>query len=288
MTGFGRGTHSTGDWEATVEISTVNRKQRDIVVQIPRELQELEPRIRKTAEPSISRGRMQISVLLAPSNQGQRSFCVDEWLVKEFCNAFEIISRISGRQISPDASAFLSHPGMIETGISVPDSSNSWQAIEPAMGKALTALLSMREAEGNDLKTDLLKRISIIGEFSLEIGETAPERPAKQRDLLLKRLADSGLSLDPSDERVLKEVALFADRCDISEELTRLDSHLERFLEYLSSAEPTGRPLDFLCQEIFRELNTIGSKANDSGIAQTIVRAKAELEKAREQVQNVE
>ncbi|MGC4015567.1 MAG: DUF1732 domain-containing protein [Luteolibacter sp.] len=106
--------------------------------------------------------------------------------------------------------------------------------------------------------------------------------------MLLKRLREAGLELDPGDERVLKELAVFADRCDITEELTRLDSHFRKFRDYLDASEPAGRALDFLCQELFREFNTIGSKANDASIAQTIVEAKTELEKIREQVQNVE
>ena len=105
---------------------------------------------------------------------------------------------------------------------------------------------------------------------------------------LTQRLRDAGLDLDPADDRVTRELALFADRCDVSEELTRLDSHFLKFREYLDAAEPPGRALDFLCQELFREFNTIGSKANDASIAQTIVEAKTELEKIREQVQNVE
>ena len=106
--------------------------------------------------------------------------------------------------------------------------------------------------------------------------------------MLLKRLRDAGLELDPADDRVLKELAIFADRCDISEELTRLASHFRKFRDYLDGSEPPGRALDFLCQELFREFNTIGSKSNDAGITQIIVEAKTELEKIREQVQNVE
>jgi uncharacterized protein (TIGR00255 family) len=120
------------------------------------------------------------------------------------------------------------------------------------------------------------------------IASEAPGRMGRQRELLSKRLRDAGLELDPSDERVTKEIALFADRCDVSEELTRLGSHFAKFLDYLEASEPSGRALDFLCQELFREFNTIGSKANDASIAQTIVEAKTELEKIREQVQNVE
>ena len=110
----------------------------------------------------------------------------------------------------------------------------------------------------------------------------------KYRDTLHRRLAETGLEFDINDERVLKEIGLFADRCDISEEITRLNSHFEKFREYLALDEPVGRPLDFLCQELNREFNTIGSKANDATLAQLIVNAKTELEKIREQVQNVE
>ena len=110
----------------------------------------------------------------------------------------------------------------------------------------------------------------------------------RQRELLHKRLRDAGIEIDLGDERLIKELALFADRCDVSEELTRLDSHFTKFREYLEAEEAPGRALDFLCQELFREFNTIGSKANDAGMAQTIVEAKTEVEKIREQVQNVE
>ncbi|MCF7676338.1 MAG: DUF1732 domain-containing protein, partial [Akkermansiaceae bacterium] len=120
------------------------------------------------------------------------------------------------------------------------------------------------------------------------IAAAAPERPLRQREVLLERLRGAGLGLDLGDGRGTRGLALFADRCDVSEELTRLASHFGKFREYMAAAEPPGRALDFLCQEIFREFNTIGAKANDAGIAQAVVEAKTELEKIREQVQNVE
>ena len=146
----------------------------------------------------------------------------------------------------------------------------------------------MRKTEGSHLKDDFLARLDTLTGFAGKIAADAPGRPIRQRELLAKRLRDSGLELDPADERVAKEIALFADRCDVSEEVTRLDSHFAKFREYLDSSEAQGRALDFLCQELFREFNTIGSKANDAVIAQTVVEAKTELEKIREQVQNVE
>jgi uncharacterized protein (TIGR00255 family) len=127
-----------------------------------------------------------------------------------------------------------------------------------------------------------------LEKLAVGIAGIAPERPLRQRELLFKRLHEAGLEVDLSDERVAREIALFADRCDLSEELTRLASHFGKFRDYMAAAEPPGRALDFLCQEMFREFNTIGSKANDAAIAQTVVEAKTELEKIREQVQNVE
>jgi uncharacterized protein (TIGR00255 family) len=168
------------------------------------------------------------------------------------------------------------------------DTEEAWQAIEPALLAALAGLTMMRETEGSHLKTDFLARLDTLGSFAGKIASEAPARPARQRELLAKRLREAGLDLDPADERVAKELALFADRCDVSEELTRLDSHFSKFREYLEATDAPGRALDFLCQEMFREFNTIGAKANDAGIAQTIVEAKTELEKIREQVQNLE
>jgi uncharacterized protein (TIGR00255 family) len=149
-------------------------------------------------------------------------------------------------------------------------------------------MMAMRRAEGADLKTEIERLLaSLQGEVEA-IAAIAPNVPATQREALLKRLREAGLDLDVDDERVLKEIALYAERCDVTEELTRARAHFARFDDYLSRDEPVGRSLDFLCQEMNRELNTIGSKANDSRIAHHVVTAKSELEKIREQVQNVE
>jgi uncharacterized protein (TIGR00255 family) len=146
----------------------------------------------------------------------------------------------------------------------------------------------MQTQEGEHLRADLIARLNTIEEEARQIAKLSPKVPAAHRENLMKRLRESGLEVDLDDDRVLKEIGLFADRCDISEELTRIDSHLAQFRTYLENDEPVGRSLDFLCQEFNRELNTIGSKANDADIAQGIVRSKTELEKIREQVQNVQ
>ena len=288
MTGFGRGSAATEAWHATVEITSVNRKQAEVVVQAPRELAELDARIRKSVLALLSRGRIQVSINIERSQGSAADFSIDPKLALAFSTAFTALGKITGQCVTPTASDFLRQPGIIAIGSGEIDAEAAWLAIEPALDTALVHITAMRASEGSHLKTDFLTRLETLISFSRKIAAEAPGRPIRQRELLAKRLRDAGLDLDPADERVAKEIAIFADRCDISEEITRLDSHFSRFREYLDAVEPPGRALDFLCQELFREFNTIGSKANDASIAQTIVEAKTELEKIREQVQNIE
>ncbi len=288
MTGFGRGSATTNAWQATVEISAVNRKQAELVIQAPRELNELDARIRKAVLGVVSRGRIQISITVERSQLSTEEFSINQGLALAFSKIFAEISHTVGYPILPVASDFLRQPGIISTGNSEIHAEAAWLAIDPALNIALAHLAAMRTSEGDHLKLDFLVRLTFLESFTKKIAAEAPARPIRQRELLAKRLRDAGLELDPSDERVAKEIALFADRCDVSEEITRLHSHFTKFRDYLSAAEPPGRALDFLCQELFREFNTIGSKANDASISQTIVEAKTELEKIREQVQNIE
>lgn len=288
MTGFGRGTAQAGAWLANVETSSVNRKQAEVVVQMPREHSALEAEVRRIVLEKVSRGRVSVSITLEGAGGATAALKVDAALAKALHAAFREISVATGSPVEPAASDYLRHPGLITAGSAEVDSETVWQAVEPALRDAVVALAAMRASEGAHLKADLLDRIATLTGYAADIAGAAGGRPARQRELLLKRLRDAALDLDPADERVVKEIALFADRCDISEELTRLDSHFAKFREYLDAEDAPGRPLDFLCQELFREFNTIGSKANDAAVAQTVVEAKTELEKIREQVQNVE
>lgn len=288
MTGFGRGSATTDHGTASVEIAGVNRKQAEIVVQGIRDMPELENGIRKAVLACVSRGRLQVTVDFQPAASDRQAVRIDPELADELDSAFRELSGKLGREILPGAADFIRAPGIVRFDEHLPDSSFAWAAIEPALESALNQLLEMRRNEGQDLATDLTTRLATLESIRAAIGEQAPRRPERYRDQLAKRLGDAGLELELGDERVVRELALFADRCDISEELTRLDSHFRKFREYLAGQEAAGRPLDFLCQEIHREFNTIGSKASDAAIAQLVVTAKTELEKIREQVQNVE
>jgi uncharacterized protein (TIGR00255 family) len=290
MTGFGRGTHTAAGWLAGVEAASINRKQAEIVANLPRSLQSLESRVRQAVMPHISRGRVQISVRLErPEGAEAGQIRINPALARSFESAFSDLSLIVGRPLLPTPADFVRQPGILEIGESEPaDPEEAWEVIAPALEQAIANLNSMRAAEGRHLKEDFLVRLGKLLAFTQTISDHAPSRPERQKEILLKRLSDMGIPLDSGDERLAKEIALFADRCDVSEELTRLHSHFAKFHGYIHAEEPAGRPLDFLCQELFREFNTIGSKANDALIAQTVVEAKTELEKLREQIQNIE
>jgi uncharacterized protein (TIGR00255 family) len=288
MTGFGRGSATADEGTATVEIACVNRKQAEVVVQSAREFTELEPKIRKAVLNTISRGRIQVSIQFERPLGDAAPVRVDLRLVEALETAFESISAHTGRKVAPDAADFLRAPGLIRIEDGGVSAETAWGPIEKALEVAIEQVLVMRKNEGDDLARDLSTRLDLLEKTAAAIAALAPGRPERYREQLFKRLRDAGLELDLNDERVLRELSVFADRCDVSEEVTRLDSHFRKFREYMAGAEPAGRPLDFLCQEIHREFNTIGSKAADAGIAQHVVEAKTELEKIREQVQNVE
>jgi uncharacterized protein (TIGR00255 family) len=288
MTGFGRGSATADEGTATVEIACVNRKQAEVVVQSAREFTELEPKIRKAVLNTISRGRIQVSIQFERPLGDAAPVRVDLRLVEALETAFESISAHTGRKVAPDVADFLRAPGLIRIEDGGVSAETAWGPIEKALEVAIEQVLVMRKNEGDDLARDLSTRLDLLEKTAAAIAALAPGRPERYREQLFKRLRDAGLELDLNDERVLRELSVFADRCDVSEEVTRLDSHFRKFREYMAGAEPAGRPLDFLCQEIHREFNTIGSKAADAGIAQHVVEAKTELEKIREQVQNVE
>lgn len=288
MTGFGRAEHASEGIIARVEITTVNRKQADIHFNLPRELGRLESSLRKMVLQVVSRGRVNISIHLEKAGADKQALGVDLERALALEAAFEQLADSLSRPLPLSAQDFLKTPGILTLNDSTWDEEEALEAIHPALRAALEKLIEMRRAEGADLKADLLARLHLLEQEVHHIMQASPLVTSRQRELLHKRLRDSGLEIDLDDERLLKEVALFAERCDISEEVTRLSSHFGRFREYLDSPDPAGRSLDFLCQEINREFNTIGSKANDAGIGQKVVTAKTELEKIREQVQNIE
>lgn len=288
MTGFGRGTLAHDAYHASVEISSVNRKQAELALSCSRELNCLEAKIRPLIFQQVSRGRIQVNLTVTQANQEVKAIEVDLAMAKALDVAFSQLSQALDRPLIPTTTDFLRMPGIFHAQESTIEPEKAWSAIEPALHDAMRQFLESRAQEGLALRVDIEKRLAFLHSLVEQIQQSAPGRVARQAELLGKRLSEINCPIDPQDERLLKELALFADRCDISEEITRLHCHLEKFHSYLDGTDAPGRALDFLCQEIHRELNTIGSKASDSTIAQGIVAGKTELEKIREQVQNIE
>ena len=288
MTGYGRGEAARGGAKFTVEISTVNRKQAELSLYLPRELDALESRARDEINAKVSRGRIAARVQWTAKSGDRAQVEIDRNLAKEYAKEYRKLATDLklGGEVSLDT--VLRAPGVLQASEEELDVESLWTPLRTAVRAALKELLAMRAREGANLKKDLQKRVDALQKSVKAVKRQAPRTVRRHREALLDRLNQSGLDLKLDDERVLKEVALFADRIDITEELTRLESHFGQFADYAKSKGPVGRTLDFLSQEMNREVNTIGSKANDPLISRLVVAMKSELEKFREQVQNVE
>jgi len=288
MTGFGRGEAATAEWKIEVELSGVNRKQLDIAISLPSTLAELEGEAKRLVSGAVSRGRIGGKVILSHTGGTSSHLIFDEGLAAQYIDAAKTLSENGGIETRITAADLFRAPGLFNVEESNAAADDLRKPLLSALGDAIAQLTAMQESEGGHLRSDLLARVDAIEAEVGVIREIAPRVPEAHRQHLHQRLEEAGLDLDLNDDRILREIALYAERSDITEEVTRIDSHLTQFRSYLESDDPVGRPLDFLCQEFNRELNTIGSKANDADIAQRIVNAKTELEKIREQVQNVQ
>jgi len=290
MTGYGRGDCSQDGFKITVELSSVNRKQTEISVNLPRELELLEAQIRDQINRYIARGRLTVRVSLhAGTGNASARVHLNVPLAKAYARELNRLAsqlKLAG-PVTLDQLARA--PGVLQTDEELAVEADFWPAVDKALRKALGQMVRMREREGAHLAQDLDQRISLMRKSAGQIQKQAPGVTERYRQQLIERIRGAGLTAPGGDdERLLKEVVYFADRSDICEELTRLQSHFQQYADCRKSREPVGRMLDFLAQEMNREINTIGSKANDSLISREVVTLKAELEKFREQAQNVE
>jgi len=288
MTGYGRAEVVHAGRKFSVELNSVNRKQSDIVINLPRDLAELEPRIRQTINENISRGRTNATIALHSSPNGARNLALDTELARSYHEAMRALQKELNAPGEITISTILQAPGVMRFPEQALNAEEAWPAIDRALRGALSDLIKMREREGKHLAKDLIHRLKAIRRKLKEIHAFHPDVVKRYRAVLLDRIQKAGLPIASDDERLLKEISFFADRADVSEELTRLESHLAQFAHHLRSKEPVGRTLEFITQEMFRELNTIGAKANDAAISQSVIDCKAELEKIREQAQNLE
>ncbi|MDP8247735.1 MAG: YicC/YloC family endoribonuclease [Candidatus Tritonobacter lacicola] len=288
MTGYGRAEVTAPAGRFAVEIKSVNKKSLDVSVSLPKELAALEPGIRRLVSRRLSRGRVSVSVTHEGTGKLSDYMVVDEGLAEEYCDLLRKLKRRLGLKGDIDLGMILSAREIVKFRRPDPDVDECWKAVGRALRAAIKDLIGMRRAEGEAICADIEARRKKLDAAVGKIGRLAPAVMKKYRASLLKRLRSTGKDVALDEGRLLGELAVFADRSDISEELTRLGSHLNQFEKLLSGGRPVGRTLDFLIQEIYREINTVGSKANSAEISREAVYFKTELEKIREQVQNIE
>jgi uncharacterized protein (TIGR00255 family) len=290
MTGYGWGECAQDGFKVTVELGSVNRKQSEISVNLPRELETLEAQVRDEISGRIARGRVtaRVSLHAAEGREAARVH-LNKPLARAYAREFSRLAQELKLAGALSLDLVLRAPGVLESDEALAEAEHFWPAVRKALTQALAMMVKMREREGDHLRQDLCDRIAVMRKAVAKVQKQAPLVQQRYRKQLLERIRAAGLDdLNIEEDRLLKEVVFFADRSDISEELTRLQSHFQQFADCLAAKEPVGRTLDFLAQEMNREINTIGAKANDSRIAREVVLLKAELEKFREQAQNVE
>ena len=295
MTGFGRGEYEDANFSITVEMKAVNHRYNEVSIRLPRFMNPVEDRIRKTILKTISRGRIDVFINADYTTSDNATLKVDKNLAAAYHKALlDIAEAIGAEKLNMNEAVEVMNIARFDDVINVKegffDVESVWPKIDAAVQQALSNLVAMREAEGGNIYGDFIYRADLIAEKLTQIEERSGMIVDEYQSRLTERinniLAEYNVTVEP--ERLLQEVAIFADRSSITEEIVRLKSHIKQFKAILASDKPVGRKLDFLIQEFNREANTIASKANDYTLAQIVVEIKAEIEKIRVQIQNIE
>ncbi|MEH6889990.1 YicC/YloC family endoribonuclease [Bacillus sp. JJ864] len=287
MTGFGRAKVESDAFQITVEMKSVNHRFLEMNIRLPKQMMVFEDKIRKLIAEQVDRGRIEVSIIVEGEGLVERKLRVDWSLLEQYKLIMEEAKGKFQLQDSITLQQLIAMPEV--TAIEEVENVNEAfeHSLYEAVRRAASMLKTMRDGEGERLHKDLEHRLQGIYTCVRSIVPYAPSVIQKYRERLENRLKELH-NQELEEQRLLTEIAVFADRCDIHEELVRLQSHLEQFQETLQSKEPIGRKLDFIVQEMHREINTIGSKANDLTISKYVVEMKNNLEKIREQVQNIE
>ena len=288
MTGFGSGEITTASGRYAVEIRSVNHRFCEILVRLPRDLSPLEDRIRALAQARILRGRVEVAIIREDHGKRPRTVKTDLDLATAYVTALNDLKRVLSLSGTLDLSDLIGFPDLIKIEEQKEDLEASWPAVAAGTGTALDGLLSMRATEGARLASDLVQRVERLGRTIGEVEERAPHVVREHHARLSRRVQELAGTAPVDPVRLATEVAVFAERSDITEEVTRFRSHLAQFQATLASGGAVGRTLEFIVQELGRETNTLGNKANDLEITRHVIAMKGELESLREQIQNVE
>ncbi len=289
MTGYGKGEYENQLYKFKVEVKTLNHRYNDITVKMPRHIMFLEESIKKTIKEYIHRGKVDVYINLEYINEAPIDINIDLPLAKSYMEAFEKINLDLAIGDKIRLNNLISIPDVVKAERKEVDEDLIYQSLNSALNLALENLITMRLAEGKELKEDILSKLDNIENLLRQIEERSPQLVEDYKKKLRDRIEEILANHSALDEdRLNNEVAYFIDKSTIDEEIVRLRSHIKQFNSILQEDQSVGRKLDFLIQELNREINTIGSKSNDESISLFVVELKAELEKIREQVQNIE
>ena len=290
MTGFGRSEHSDGKRNITVEIKSVNHRYGDISVKMPRRYSFAEEKIKSTVKKTVSRGKVDVSIIVENLTEDDVTVKLNAMVAKQYVDNLEELRKSFDLEGDVTLQFLATLPDVMKAVPDVEDEEEICRAIQIPLEQAVKNLDHMRTVEGQKLSEDLLMRGGLIRDFVKKIEERSPRVTAAYTEKLRERVKELiGSNVTIPEDRILLEAAIFADKCSITEELVRLDSHMLQLKNIIEkSSQPAGKKLDFLVQEMNREANTIGSKANDIEITNLMLEIKSEIEKIREQVQNIE
>ena len=287
MTGYGRGKSECDGREYTVEIKAINHRYNDISVKMPRYLSFLEDKIRQVITKSISRGKIEVYINVKNISSSSKNVVVDKELAKEYISEMNELIKMYNLKDDISVTSIMRLPDII-TNSDIEDEELYWNATKEALEIAIKAILDAKENEGEKLKNDIETRLETISKYVEIVKEKSSGLIEEYKTKLMNRINELGANNIIDENRIGMEVVLFADKSSICEEVTRLNSHIDSLRKMLDTTGPIGKKIDFLVQEMNRETNTIGSKANSVGITNYVVEMKNEIENIREQVQNIE
>lgn len=290
MTGFGRGEYLDASHRVVVEIKAVNHRYNEIVIRMPKHLGSLEDKIRRAIAATLARGRIDVYITLDDYSEKRRAVRVDKELAMAYHSALEELGSLLNTTLHDNIYHIARYPDVVKVEEVAQDIELLWPKLSQSIDAALNNLMNMRLTEGQAILNDLIARVDRLVTLIEQIEDRSPVIVEEYRAKLTQRMRDllASIGAEPDETRLLQETALFADRSNFTEEIVRFKSHMAQLKATLLSGEAVGRKLDFIIQEINRETNTIGSKANDLTITNIVVEIKSEIEKVREQIQNIE
>lgn len=288
MTGFGRCLETIGGKDILVEIKSVNHRYYEFSARVPRAYGYLEEKLKGFLQGKISRGKVEVGVTVYNAEAENESIEVNRDVAKQYITALRSANEELGLTDDLTLSKLMRLPDIFNVRKTEADEDAVWDGVKTVAGKALDNFIAMREAEGRKMRDDVLSRLDYITELVGKIEQKSPETTEKYRKRLYDKLSDILNDKNIDEQRIITEAAIFSEKTAVDEETVRLRSHIHQCRELLDSNEAVGRKLDFLIQEFNREANTIGSKAQDIEITKIVVELKSEIEKIREQIQNIE